>query len=315
MTFDLAPKGIDPEISAALVIADRLTPLKDALGLKDLSESEIQLFAMVAHHTGLDPFTRQIYAIKRGGKVTHQTGIDGYRSTAERTHEYAGSDEATFEACDCGSPDSPTEHPKVARVVVHRILSNGHVVNQTGIARWHELKPDHRKPQNAYDFLDAMWWKMPFNQLAKCGEAAGLRIAFPRVLGGVYIEEEMQQADTLEGTATVLPTAQERIAARRAAVETGNAGHTDAAGEPQAEPTAEPSAPGLSREGFNVGLIAGGIAADYAVARAATLFPGVEPRLLTDAQRAELLADLTRPDDAPSETLFDAEMDAAAAAV
>src|SRR3990167_1661184 len=221
MTFDMArTAGIDPEVSAALVIVDRLAPLKDALGIANLTESELQLFAMVASHTGLDPFTRQIYAIKRGGKVTHQTGIDGYRSTAERTREYAGSDEATFEACDCQNADSPPGHPKVARVVVHRLLPNGHMVDQTGIARWHELKPAHTKGQFANEYLDAMWWRMPFNQLAKCAEANGLRIAFPRVLGGVYIEDEMQQADAIEGTATVLPTAAERIAARRQAVQT-----------------------------------------------------------------------------------------------
>lgn len=211
---------VDPDVAAAMQVYERLTPLQDALGLKDLSVPEMQLFAMVAHHTGLDPFTKQIYAIKRGGKVTHQTGIDGYRSTAERmTGQYAGSDEATYEECGCGDEGSPTDHPKIARVVVHRILASGHVVNQTGVARWHELKPEHKKPQNAYDFLDAMWWRMPFNQLAKCAEANGLRKAFPRVLGGVYIAEEMEQDRIVEAEpAQPRPTLGERAAAKAAAI-------------------------------------------------------------------------------------------------
>lgn len=212
----------DPDVAAAMQLTERLTPLQDALGLKDLTVPEMQLFAMVAHHTGLDPFTRQIYAIKRGGKVTHQTGIDGYRSTAERmTGQYAGSDEATYEACECGDEGSPRQHPAVARVVVHRILANGHIVNQTGVARWHELKPEHKKSQNAYDYADAMWWRMPYNQLAKCAEANGLRKAFPRVLGGVYIAEEMEQDRTIEGQATDLParkTLAERAAERAASI-------------------------------------------------------------------------------------------------
>lgn len=229
MTFTetaLVPGGIDPDVSASLAIYERIKPLKDALGIGNLTDGEMQVFALVARYTGLDPFTKQIYAIKRGGKVTHQTGIDGYRSTAERTGQYAGSDEAEFEPCECGSEDSPPVHPKVARVVVHRILPNGHVIDQVGKARWHELKPDHRKPQGAYDFLDSMWWKMPENQLAKCGEADGLRKAFPRVLGGVYITDEMQGADTIEGEARELPskpapvTVADRIAARRAERET-----------------------------------------------------------------------------------------------
>lgn len=204
----LVTSNVDPDIAQAMVVFGRLNPLKDALGLTDLTEPEMHLFAMVAHHTGLDPFTRQIYAIKRKGKVVHQTGIDGYRSVAERTREYAGSEEAEFEDCGCGQ--EPKGHPKLARVVVHRILANGHVMDQTGTARWHELYPG-----NGDDGF--MWRKMPFNQLAKCAEANGLRIAFPRVLGGVYIAEEMQQADVIEGSSRpVAPTAAERIAARRA---------------------------------------------------------------------------------------------------
>jgi hypothetical protein len=62
-----------------------------------------------------------------------------------------------------------------------------------------------------------MWWQQPFGQLSKCAEAAGLRKAFPRVFGGVYIAEEMQRADTIEGAAVeVAPTAAERLAAKRA---------------------------------------------------------------------------------------------------
>jgi phage recombination protein Bet len=209
----------DPDVAAAMTIYERLQPLQDALGLKDLTVPEMQLFAMVAQHTGLDPFTRQIYAIKRGGKVTHQTGIDGYRSSAERNGQYAGSDEATYEECGCGDEGSPTDHPKIARVVVRRILPNGHVIEQTGVARWHELKPEHKKPQGAWDYLDAMWWRMPFNQLAKCAEANGLRKAFPRVLGNVYIAEEMEQARIIDAEeAPPRLTLAERAEAKAAAI-------------------------------------------------------------------------------------------------
>lgn len=209
----LVASSVDPEISAAMQVYDRLAPLKNALGIGDLTDSEIQLFAMVAHRTGLDPFSRQIYAIKRAGKVTHQTGIDGYRTTAEKTREYLGSDEATYEPCTCSA--KPEGHPAVARVVVHRAHASGHVIDQVGVARWHELVPPSGQ--------DSMWQKMPFNQLAKCAEANGLRKAFPRVLGGVYIAEELEQAGPAEDAALVeaasKPTARERISARRAAIQ------------------------------------------------------------------------------------------------
>ncbi len=215
----LVTSATDPDVAAAMAIFDRLKPLKDALGLDKLTDGEIQLFAMVASHTGLDPFTKQIYAIKRGGKVTHQTGIDGHRSTAEGTKQYRGSDEAEYEMCDCGDKGSPPVHPALARVVIHRAYPDG-IRPQIGIARWHELKPDHKQNYSGNGYQDDMWWAMPFNQLAKCAEAAGLRKAFPRVLGGVYIAEEMQQADVSEGTATeVAPTAEQRMADKRAAAQ------------------------------------------------------------------------------------------------
>jgi phage recombination protein Bet len=232
---------VDPDVSASLVIYEKLKPLKDALGVGNLTDTELQLFAIVARHTGLDPFTRQIYAIKRSGKVTHQTGIDGYRSVAERTSQYAGSDEATFEDCDCGV--EPKGHPRVARVVVHRVMASGHIVDQVGIARWHEL---YQPGEETF-----MWRKMPRNQLAKCAEANGLRIAFPRVLGGVYITDEMQGAPTIEGTATELPptprpAVRERVAERRAATEAQTThGEEPQVADAEPSPAAEPSACGM----------------------------------------------------------------------
>lgn len=230
MTADTSPDTalqtsfVDPDISATITIYNRLQPLQDALGLSKLTVPEMQLFAMVAHHTGLDPFTKQIYAIKRGGKVMHQTGIDGYRSTAERTTQYRGSDAPEFEPCDCGDKDSPAVHPKIARVTVYRAYPDG-IRPQIGEARWHELKPKHTKGD--YGYTDDMWWQMPENQLAKCAEANGLRKAFPRVLGGVYIAEEMEQAGPGDSgplvVAAAQPTAAERIAARRVALEAAEA--------------------------------------------------------------------------------------------
>ena len=211
----LSVSAVDPDVRKAMGLFSKMQPMKDALGCKDLTDSEFQLFAMVCNHTGMDPFTKQIYAVKRGGRVTHQTGIDGYRSTAENTHQYRGSDEATFEACGCGEDDSPPDHPLLARVVVHRATPEGTIVDQIGVARWHELKPAHTRKNDTSGYEDAMWWRMPFNQISKCAEANGLRKLFPRILGGTYIAEEMQQ-EVFEGDATEVAQprrAQDRLAA------------------------------------------------------------------------------------------------------
>lgn len=301
MTADvsLVTQSTDPEITAALTVYERLRPLQDALGLGNLTVPEMQLFAMVAHHTGLDPFTKQIYAIKRGGKVMHQTGIDGYRSTAERTREYRGSDAPVFEPCDCGDPGSPPSHPKVARVTVYRAFPEG-VRGQPGEARWHELKPAHTK--GTYGYADDMWWQMPENQLAKCAEANGLRKAFPRVLGGVYITDEMEQAGPAEATplveAATKPTARERVAARREAIE----GQFRVAEDHRQ----------LANDDLVALIRAAEIPAERVREIRGAMFPGVHALGdLSDDDRGRLWAALSSPVEAASVPMFDDEEKAA----
>lgn len=210
MTADtaLARYAEDPATAASVEVYTRLQVVKSVLA-PDLSDAELTLFAMVAQRSGLDPFSKQIHAVKRKGKVTFQTGIDGYRSIAERTHEYEGSDLAEYgPACECGK--EPKGHPLWARVTVYRTGKRP----QTGEAYWHEFHPGEQ---------DFMWVKMPRNQLAKCAEALALRKIFPHVYEGIYTNEEMAQAGPAENgpvaAAAAQPDARSRLAARRAALE------------------------------------------------------------------------------------------------
>ena len=54
------------------------------------SDDELKLFVGQCNRTGLDPFSRQIYALKMGGKMSTMVGIDGFRIIAERSGLYAG---------------------------------------------------------------------------------------------------------------------------------------------------------------------------------------------------------------------------------
>ena len=170
--------------------------IKDSL-TSNLTDPEFALFAQVCHRTGLDPFTRQIYAIKRRQqqngqwveRMTIQTGIDGYRVTAERTGEYVGGDAPRYgAACKCGDTRRGA-HPLWASVTVRRI-KDGEVFATAERADFHEYVVLNRdgSPQG-------LWAKMPKRMLAKCAEALALRRAFPSLLHGIYTAEEMAQAD------------------------------------------------------------------------------------------------------------------------
>jgi phage recombination protein Bet len=149
------------------------------------SNDELRLFAYACQRTGLDPFSKQIYAIKRGGKMTIQAGIDGLRSIAERTGQLDGSE--TFWCGDDGVWADvwlSSKPPAAAKTIVHRKGSTHPFV---GVARFAD-----------YNAGQGLWSKMPAAMIAKCSEALALRKAFPADLSGVYSTDEMQQATEVE---------------------------------------------------------------------------------------------------------------------
>ena len=158
--------------------------------------AEAMMLLEVAKRRRLDVFKRQIHFVSRWDSKkkcnvwAFQTSIDGYRAIAEDTGLYDGQDE----------PEFVEEGTKLilARVRVYRKDISRPFV---GVARFDEYV---QLTQEGYP--NAMWKKMPHGQLAKCAEALALRKAFPEELGGLYTDEEMEQAVHVEATVTPLPT-------------------------------------------------------------------------------------------------------------
>ena len=172
---------------------------------------ELKLFAYACQRTGLDPFSKQIYAIKRGGKMTIQAGIDGLRAIAERSGQLDGSE--TFWCGEDGQwqdvwlADKP---PAAAKTIIHRKGSN-HAF--TGVARFAD-----------YNAGQGLWSKMPAAMIAKCAEALALRKAFPANLSGVYTTDEMEQAEEVTVTPVAAPKAALPAAAAKSTSATFTAG-------------------------------------------------------------------------------------------
>lgn len=166
-------------MSTALSVVTDFTPeqmklITDTVA-KGATPDELKLFLYRCKSLGFDPLKAgQIHFVKYGnGAGTIVVGIDGFRTRAMRSQKLSG-------------------------------IKRGVIRNEKGsaVGAWAEVyRTDWQHPARIevslaeYSTGRGPWQKMPETMIQKVAEAAALRMAFPDDLGGIYTQEEMDQAE------------------------------------------------------------------------------------------------------------------------
>lgn len=153
-----------------------------------LTEMEFGYFVGLGKATNLNPFLREIWAVKYDKNAPAQVfiGRDGYRKAAQAHSEY------DYHQCDAVYENDKFE---VVQGEVHHaytLTNRGKLVGAYCVAK------RHKSSRPIYVFADiseystgrSVWKDKPATMIKKVAESQCLRACFQDLLGGTYGEEE-----------------------------------------------------------------------------------------------------------------------------
>ena len=184
---------------------EKLNTIKEIYG-KNLTNLEFQVFCELGKITGLNPFLRELWAVKYGDSAAQIfIGRDGYRKSAQANPNY-----------DYHLVDSVYENDSFA--VSNGIVSHSYNLTNRGkligayclVKRKNSSCPTYVFVElKEYSTGKSLWSTKQATMIKKVAEAQALRMAFQELFGGTYDESE---EDHVLGRVIESNTANENIA-------------------------------------------------------------------------------------------------------
>lgn len=172
--------------------AKQLQEIKNIFG-KDLTDGEFTTLCQIGHATGLNPFLREVWAVKYGNSpASIFIGRDGYRKVSQEHPNYNWHQvDAVYEN---DSYDVIDGNPKHKYNVKNRgkLVGAYCIVNKKNTERVTYLYVD----LNEYSTGKSLWSSKPATMIKKVAEAQGLRMAFQGMFSGTYDESEQWENKT-----------------------------------------------------------------------------------------------------------------------
>lgn len=188
-------REIAPQDAFGKMTRDQVELVKRTVA-KGATDDELRLFIQVCKGANLNPFLKQVFLVKRwdskeGREVgAIQVSIDGLRAIAEETGDYCGNEDPEFSGEEPSKIEGKDKaektfvHPKTAKVTIYKMVQ-GQRYPFSATARWEEYYPGQK--------MGYQWHQRPYLMLGKCAEALALRKAFPKLMSGMYAQEELDK--------------------------------------------------------------------------------------------------------------------------
>ena len=181
----------------------QLVEIKKIYG-KDLTDGEWQTFLGIGRLTGLNPFTREIYAVKyNSGPASIFIGRDGYRKSAQDNpnYDYHYTD-SVYSNDDFAVQDGEVKHKYTlsdrgvlcgAYCIVKRKSSTKPMCSYVDFGEYYGGHKDANgviKKGKYGEMKPTIWDTKPSTMIKKVAEAQTLRMAFQSIFSGTYDESE-----------------------------------------------------------------------------------------------------------------------------